>query len=265
MKFITVANAILAIAPSALANPVATPTTGTDVSPVSVTAETGTPLCSQYAYLSANGYDILNNLWGISTATSGSQCTYYNGASGSSVAFSSTWTWAGDANTVKSYIYAGRQFTRKKVSDIGSLPTTVSWTYDATNIRANVAYDIFTHPDANHVNYNGEYELMIWLGRYGDVWPITSTGSPIATVTLAGYSFNLYFGYNGAMKVYSFVATSPPISSFSADVKQFFNYLTNNYAFPASNQYLLIYQFGTEAFTGGPARFNVPSFRADVY
>lgn len=119
-------------------------------------------LCSQYAYQSANGYDLLNNLWGISTATSGSQCTNYDGAVGSGIAFSSTWTWQGDQNTVKSYIYAGRQFTRKKVSEIRSLPTTVQWSYNRTDHRANVAYDIFTSTDPNHANSSGDFELMIW-------------------------------------------------------------------------------------------------------
>lgn len=119
-------------------------------------------LCTQYAYYEGNGYQILNNLWGIDTATSGSQCTYYNGAVGSGVAISSDWTWAGNENSVKSYIYANRMFTRKRISEIGSLPTKVRWSYNTTNIRANVAYDIFTDPDPNHPNYSGEYELMIW-------------------------------------------------------------------------------------------------------
>lgn len=224
-------------------------------------------LCSQYAYQSVNGYDLLNNLWGISTATSGSQCTNYDGPVGSGIAFSSEWTWQGDQNTVKSYIYAGRQFTRKKVSEIRSLPTTAEWSYNSTNIRANVAYDIFTHPDPQHVNYNGEYELMIWLNRYGGIWPITesTTGSPVAQVQVAGYTWDLFTGYNGAMRVYSFVVPEgKPIYSFGADVKEFFNYLVQNYSFPATQQYVLIYQFGTEAFTGGPVKFTVPKFQADV-
>lgn len=119
-------------------------------------------LCSQYAYKAVNGYEILNNLWGISTATSGSQCTYYDGPAGAGIAFSSTWTWAGDQNTVKSYIYANRQFTRKKVSEIKSLPTTVQWSVNTTATRSNIAYDIFTSTDSNHTNSFGDYELMIW-------------------------------------------------------------------------------------------------------
>ncbi len=124
-------------------------------------------LCSQYAYQSVNGYDLLNNLWGIGTATSGSQCTNYDGPAGSGIAFSSTWTWKGDQNTVKSYIYAGRQFTRKKMSEIRSLPTTVQWSYNTTDHRANVAYDIFTSTDPNHVNSSGDFELMIWYMKPG--------------------------------------------------------------------------------------------------
>ena len=63
---------------------------------------------------------------------------------------------------MKSYAYAGRKFTRKIVSNIGSLPTTTNWSYSNTNIRANVAYDIFTSTDPNHANSSGDYELMIW-------------------------------------------------------------------------------------------------------
>jgi xyloglucan-specific endo-beta-1,4-glucanase len=81
---------------------------------------------------------------------------------GDGVSLSSDWTWTGDQNTVKSYIYANKLFTRPLVSDIKGLPTTVEWSYNTTDIRANVAYDIFTDPDPEHPNYSGEYELMIW-------------------------------------------------------------------------------------------------------
>ncbi|TLD34344.1 hypothetical protein PspLS_01538 [Pyricularia sp. CBS 133598] len=225
-------------------------------------------LCTQYAYLKTNGYEILNNLWGIDTATGGgSQCTYYNGPVGPAVAFSSDWTWRGNDNTVKSYIYANRVFDRRLVSDIKSLPTSVQWSYNTTNVRANVAYDIFTHTDVNHPNSSGDFELMIWLQRYGGIWPITesSTGSPVERVTIAGYTWELFTGWNGAMRVYSFLPPSgTSYNSFSADVKVFFDYLGKKYAFPASKQYMLIYNFGTEAFTGGPAHFDVSRFQAEV-
>jgi xyloglucan-specific endo-beta-1,4-glucanase len=43
---------------------------------------------------------------------------------------------------------------------------------------------------------------------------------------------------NGDMKVYSFVA-SDPVTSFGADIKDFWDYLTDNFSYPADSQYLL--------------------------
>lgn len=121
-------------------------------------------LCTQYAYYAANGYEVLNNLWGKDSATSGSQCTYYEGASGSGIKWSSTWTWQGGENNVKSYAYAGRQLTKgNTIAKIKNMPTQVNWSYNTTsNVRANVAYDLFTSTDPNHANSSGDYELMIW-------------------------------------------------------------------------------------------------------
>jgi xyloglucan-specific endo-beta-1,4-glucanase len=120
-------------------------------------------LCDQYAYWSGNGYEILNNLWGRDAATSGSQCTYVDGSSSNGVAFRTTWTWQGGENNVKSYVYAGKQVAKgRKISTISSMQTSVSWSYNTQNIRANVAYDIFTAADPNHINSSGDYELMIW-------------------------------------------------------------------------------------------------------
>jgi xyloglucan-specific endo-beta-1,4-glucanase len=43
------------------------------------------------------------------------------------------------------------------------MPTEMTWTYNQTsNVRANVAYDVFTATDPNHVNSSGDYELMVW-------------------------------------------------------------------------------------------------------
>ncbi|KAK4163733.1 concanavalin A-like lectin/glucanase domain-containing protein [Cladorrhinum sp. PSN259] len=219
-------------------------------------------LCNDYAYWSGFGYELLNNLWGKSAATSGQQCTYLDGASSSSVRWRTTWTWQGGQNNVKSYPYMGRQVAKGiKISAVKQMPTSVTWQYDNENIRANVAYDIFTAEDPNHVNSSGDFELMIWLARYGNVYPI---GQVTATVTIAGKTWDLWAGYNGAMRVYSFVPPSGTIKNFSADLKEFYNYLEKNQGFPSSRQNIIVYQIGTEAFTGGPATFTCTSFKADV-
>ena len=41
------------------------------------------------------------------------------------------------------------------------------------------------------------------------------------------------------MTVYSFVAKDAPVTDFSGDVKDFYNYLAQNEGYPASSQYLL--------------------------
>jgi hypothetical protein len=71
----------------------------------------------------------------------------------------------------------------------------------------------------------------------GNVYPI---GSKVTTVTLAGYSWDLYVGPNGSMKVFSFIPSDGSWKfSFNADLKLFFNYLAQNQGYPINNQYLI--------------------------
>ena len=150
--------------------------------------------------------------------------------------FRAQWTWSGGQDNVKAYPYAGKTLNQKRlVSQIGSIPTSVSWNYQGNNLRANVAYDLFTASNPNHDTSSGDYELMIWLGRLGGIYPI---GSKVGNVNLAGQNFELWDGYNGGMRVFSFVTTGQ-INSFNADIKNFFNYLSSNRGFPAGNQYLI--------------------------
>lgn len=81
---------------------------------------------------------------------------------------------------------------------------------------------------ANHVQH-------FRLGRYGNVYPI---GQSQGQVNVAGRNWELFYGYNGAMQVYSFIAPSP-LNSFNANLKEFFTYLTNSKGFPASQQNLI--------------------------
>ena len=119
-------------------------------------------LCEQYGYYAAGGYEINNNMWGKDSG-SGSQCTYVNSMSSGGASWRTTWTWNGGENNVKAYPNAGLRVTSPKlISQIGRIPTSASWSYSNTNIRANVAYDLFTAADPNHSKSSGDYELMIW-------------------------------------------------------------------------------------------------------
>ena len=64
---------------------------------------------------------------------------------------------------MKSYANVGKQFAKGlKISNIKSMPTNIQWDYQPRNIRANVAYDVFTAADPNHDKSSGDYELMVW-------------------------------------------------------------------------------------------------------
>ncbi|KAB8273791.1 concanavalin A-like lectin/glucanase domain-containing protein [Aspergillus minisclerotigenes] len=220
-------------------------------------------LCAQYDSASSPPYSVNNNLWGQDSGT-GSQCVYVDNLSSSGAAWHTTWTWNGGEGSVKSYSNSAVTFDKKLVSDVQSIPTDVEWSQDNTNVNADVAYDLFTAADQNHVTYSGDYELMIWLARYGTIQPI---GTQIDTATVEGHTWELWYGTTiqaGAeQKTYSFVSATP-INTFGGDIKKFFDYITSNHNFPASAQYLINMQFGTEPFTGGPVTFTVPNWTAAV-
>lgn len=103
---------------------------------------------------------------------------------------------------------------------------------------------------------------MIWLAALGGAGPISSTGSTVATPSIADVTWNLYSGLNGDMTVYSFVAASEA-TSFSGDLLDFFAYLESDFSFP-STQYLLSIGAGTEPFTGTDAVFTTSAYTCAV-
>jgi xyloglucan-specific endo-beta-1,4-glucanase len=159
------------------------------------------------------------------------------------------------AGHVKSYANVVTKISQKGLSSIKTLPSTWTWTYTGSNIISNVAYDLFTGSAATG---SAEYEIMIWLSALGGAGPISATGSPIATVTLAGSSWKLYNGRNGQMNVYSFVAASD-VKNFKGDLMEFVKYLTSKQGMPTS-QILQSIGAGTEPFSGSNAVFTTSAY-----
>ncbi|KAF3009789.1 hypothetical protein E8E13_009999 [Curvularia kusanoi] len=254
------ATALASFLALAAASPVAT----SPIQQSELVSRQAASLCGQYSYYAANGYEFNNNNWGKGSASSGSQCTTVQSTSSSGVSWSTTWNWQGGQDNVKSYANAGKQFARGlNVGKIKSLQTSITWDYQPRDIRANVAYDVFTAADPNHDKSSGDYELMVWLARIGGVYPI---GSKVTTVTLAGFSWDLYIGPNGSMKVYSFIPSDGSWKfTFNADLKVFFNYLAQNQGYPINSQNLIVFQQGTEPFTSsGQTKYTVSSYSANV-
>ncbi|KAL8953432.1 MAG: hypothetical protein Q9222_000706 [Ikaeria aurantiellina] len=214
--------------------------------------------CGQYSSISTGSYTIASNEWGASTGT-GSQCSQIDGLSGNSLAWSTTWTWSGGTNNVKSYTNVQSPMTSKPLSQYTSIPTTWSWSYSGTSLRANVAYDTFlgTCPSCAQA-----YEVMVWLGVYGGISPLSDNGyppTPVATPTIGGVPFNLIKGHNGNVIVYSFLAQSGAVTSYSGDLVAFYKYLIANWGV-SSGQYLQTVQAGTEVFTGSGAKLTTTGY-----
>lgn len=85
-------------------------------------------------------------------------------------------------------------------------------------MRMIASYDTFVGASASGAN---TFEVMVWLGLYGTVSPLSANGypfTPIASTTIGGVVFDLTYGLNGNVKVYSFVARSRAATNFSEDL-----------------------------------------------
>jgi len=234
--------------------------TATVAVPTATLDKRATTICGQWDSVVTGTYTVYEDLWNEAAATSGSQCTTVNSLSGTTLAWSTSWTWAGGSNQVKSYANAVvTQSTIKQISAISSIPSTWKWSYTGSSIVADVSYDMFTSSTATGAN---EYEIMIWLAALGGAGPISSTGSAVATVTINSVSWKLYSGPNGSTTVYSFVAASEA-TSYSGDLLNFFKYLETYQSFPSS-QYLLSIGAGTEPFTGSSAVLTISAYSTVV-
>ncbi|EIM84172.1 uncharacterized protein STEHIDRAFT_82609 [Stereum hirsutum FP-91666 SS1] len=207
-------------------------------------------------------YSILLDQWGASGASSGVSCASITSVSGSSVAWVNNWTWTGGTG-VKSFTNVQlNDGINQQLSAISSMPTTWTWSQTTTGtIVADVAYDMFTSTSSGGSAAN---EIMIWMANI-NAGPISasygSDGQPVpvaSSISIAGNTWNLYQGSNGANNVFSFLPTSGQITSFSGDIMDFYDYLVSNEGL-SSSQYLTTAQAGTEA-TSGTAVLTTTSF-----
>ncbi|KAF9876611.1 hypothetical protein CkaCkLH20_06019 [Colletotrichum karsti] len=228
-------------------------------SPTPTIEKRATTWCDSFGSLATGGYTVYHNNWGAAQATSGKQCTTFTSLSGSSVSWSTSWTWAGGQGQVKSYSNVALEKINKPLSSIKSIPSKWSWSYTGSNLVADVAYDLWLAPS---VGANNKYEIMIWLGSYGGAGPISSTGSKIASPKVAGTTWSLFKGPNGDTTVFSFVAPSN-IASFNGDLKGFFDYLVSSQGVANTNVVTSL-QAGTEPFSGTNAVFKTSAISIAV-
>jgi len=215
-----------------------------------------TEICEQYGTTTVQGgrYVVGNNRWGtsetqcISVSDRGFRITRADGQTPTNGAPKSYPTiYAGcHYGTCSSADVIGPNGVRVTDSRFASIRTSVSMTYPSSGTY-DAAYDIWFHrsqPSAA-TGQNDGAELMVWLDRQGSIQPI---GSKVATVDLAGSTWDVWFGNTG-WNVVSYVRTSRT-GSLSFSVKTFFDdMLARGYG--QTSWYLTSVQAGFEPWIGG--------------
>lgn len=217
-------------------------------------------ICDQYGSTTIQGrYTVQNNRWG----TSATQCI---DVSGSGFRITQADGSVPTNGAPKSYpsVYFGCHYGNcspgtnlpRQISSIGSAQSSISYQYTG-NAVYNASYDIWLDPTPKRTGVN-QTEIMIWLNRVGPIQPI---GSQSGTATVAGRSWQVWTGSNGANQVISFVAPSA-IGSLSFDVMDFVD-VTVSRGLANPSWYLTSVQAGFEPWQGG-AGLGVNSFSANV-
>ncbi|KAG1793202.1 glycoside hydrolase family 12 protein [Suillus plorans] len=224
-----------------------------------------TLLTGQWDSVHAGQYSLFNDLWDEKNATWGSQESQITSFDGSNIGWTTTYTWTGGSQ-VKTF--ANVQLNNginQQLSAISSMPTNWQWTQSTNEVVADVAYDLFTSGSPGGSNVN---EIMVWLasinsGPISAEYNAEGQAVPIVTnISLEGYTWDLYSGFNGVNQVYSFLLTSGVINSFSGDIYPFLSYLIDNKDI-SSTQYLTCAQGGTEVISG-TAQFTTSSYSLAV-
>lgn len=224
-------------------------------------------VCNNGGSITMGKYWLNSNLWGASSG-SGSQCISSTSTNGSTIAWSTTWNWTGQANAVKSYDSSVLGWhwgwkianTGLPIQLASKTPVQTSWSFNLTQTTSggnDVSYDTWISPNPNLGNASASDEVMVWLSHGGGISPV---GSKVATVTIDGTSWDLWEGSAG-WQVHSFVRTSNT-SSQSLNLMDFYNYLVSSRGL-SSSKYLLSVESGTEVFTGA-GTLNTTSYSTTI-
>ena len=220
-----------------------------DVSGLTSYGSTGVPL----GEISAGSFMVQNDLWNPVNGAS-QTTTAYQRPEANSVAFVaqpsinvSTPEPASYPSAVYGWHYGtfyGSYSSPRQISAITSAPSAYEYCVPSAG-RYNVSYDLWIHPQTNPATPSGGTELMIWTA-YRDAVPI---GTNVETVTLAGASWEVWYGQNGGgwdTLSYRRITNAPSVDF---DVMDFVRDGVSRGYYQAS-EYLLSIQTGFEIWEG---------------
>ncbi len=207
--------------------------------------------CEKFATLSIQGgrYLVQNNVWGadttqcIDTTTSGftvTQANHNKPTNGAPAAYPSVYFGCHYANCS-----SGSGLPLQASSGtFNGIRSSVSMAYPGSGVW-DAAYDIWFDPTPRTDGQNTGAEIMVWLNHQGSIQPV---GSRVATATIAGGTWDVWFG-NIGWNVVSYVRTSAT-PSLNFAVNDFYGDAVNR-GYGQRSWYLTSIQAGFEPWVGG--------------
>ena len=223
-------------------------------------AQAVTQICDKFGSARVQGgrYVVQNNEWGDSTGqcisvtdsgftvTAGNHNKPTNGAPGAypSIFRGCHYNNCSDASGLPA-----------PVSSLATLPSSARVTVPSSGAW-NASYDLWLDPTPRVDGQNTGAEIMIWINHLGPPQPV---GSKVGTVSLAGATWDVWFGNTG-WNVVSYVRQQTT-TAFDGTLRSFVDdAISRGHAQRA--WYLTSVQFGFEPWVGGPG-LAVSSFSVD--
>jgi Glycosyl hydrolase family 12/Cellulose binding domain len=216
------------------------------------TAHADTQVCDQFGSTTIAGgrYVVQNNNWGDTTT----QCINVTSTGFSIVTASHNKAQNGAPGAYPS-VYAGCHYANCSVgsglpmavsnSQFPTIATSVAMSYPNNGSVYDASYDIWFDPTPRTDGQNTGAELMVWLNHTGSVQPV---GSRVGTVSLAGGTWDVWFGTSG-WNVISYVRQSTT-SSISFNVSSFWNDIVSR-GYGQNSWYMTSVQAGFEPWVNG--------------
>ncbi|OCL04604.1 glycosyltransferase family 2 protein [Glonium stellatum] len=220
-------------------------------------------LCGQYDIYNSSSGDLSFNSDAWNPDKHGGQCVTVNK---NGTKFDATWKWKSDAASVHSYPHVNfnSPLLPVKMTSISSLTIQSQWSMSPgsspsvtndveglsqLNTIANAALDLFADSDPTKAQseVDASYEIMIWLGSFGDPKPLGfSTGAACWNQSLGDVIFKLYIGKNHrGHSIFSWVSPLN-MTDFNEDISPLLQALWRN-GLVSPDALLGLVEFGTEA------------------
>jgi hypothetical protein len=185
-------------------------------------ANADTRLCnSQTASVAGGAYVVQNDEWN----SSASECISTTGGTDFRVVNSSMNSPTGEPPAGYPSIFKGCHWGTCtpnsgfpiQVSGLDAGKVTTSWntSQPAGGNVYDVAYDVWYNQSSSTTGQPNGTEVMVWLAHNGNVGP---AGNKVATVTLGGVSYDVWFARQSGWNLVSYARTSPATSVSNLDL-----------------------------------------------